>query len=195
MKFQPFHPTTTQLQAFLAKQEKSNFSYKEIGQTKNNKVIGYDNDEVEVYLGRGEVVWEAAKKALSNWQHFPVHWAKIHAESMPPYEGQTVVVLFKLFGLWWFNAARLVYTFDESHRFGFAYGTLEQHVEQGEEIFWIYKNEKGEVFYQIKAFSKPNWWAVKLAYPLARSFQRRFQRDSFERMKNIAEQAQKNAGI
>lgn len=185
MKFQPFYPSPEQLYTFLKQQEKDSFSYTEIGATKNPKVIGYDNDEATTLLGEGDAIWEAAKTALQNWQHFPTSWTKIHAEYTPPQKGQTVLVLFHLFGLWWLNSARLVYTFEESHRFGFAYGTLNQHVECGEEVFWIERNEAGQVFYGIKAFSTPNWWAVKLVYPLARSFQRRFRQDSFAQMKRL----------
>lgn len=185
MKFQFSKPNPTQLKAFLQQQEKDNFSYPEIGATQQTSVAGYDNDDAHVLLGEGDAVWYAAKKALQDWQHFPFAWTKIHTTSTPPQKGQTVIVLFRLFGLWWLNSTRLVYTFDEPNRYGFAYGTLNEHVERGEEVFWIEKNKAGQVFYHIKAFSRPNWWGVKLAYPLARHFQRRFRRDSSLQMKKL----------
>ncbi|MEM6697597.1 MAG: DUF1990 family protein, partial [Bacteroidota bacterium] len=78
------------------------------------------------------------------------------------------------------------------NRFGFAYGTLTKHVEMGEECFWIERNEAGEIYYCIKAFSRPNYWYVKLAKPLARLFQRRFVQQSFETMKKLSIHSKSN---
>ena len=95
------------------------------------------------------------------------------------------MVLFKIFSIWWINSARIVYTIDNENKFGFAYGTLPGHLEKGEECFWIEKDESGSVYYHIKAFSKPAYWFVWLVYPLARTFQRRFVKESLTRMKKI----------
>ena len=65
----------------------------------------------------------------------------------------------------------------------FAYGTLDSHVEMGEEIFYIERNAEGEIYYKIEAFSRPNKWFTKIAYPVARAWQRRFVRESFLGMK------------
>ncbi len=63
-------------------------------------------------------------------------------------------------------------------RFGFAYGTLPAHVEQGEERFTVERHANGEVWYDLRAFSKPRYWPVRIGKPLARRLQRRFVRDS-----------------
>ena len=64
------------------------------------------------------------------------------------------------FGFWSLNACRIVYTIDEEGpvvRFGFAYGTLPDHAEQGEERFSVeWHHEDGTVWYDILAFSRPN---------------------------------------
>jgi uncharacterized protein (UPF0548 family) len=92
-------------------------------------------------------------------------------------------------GLWWLNAARIVYVIDDdatpalcaagvARRFGFAYGTLPAHVEQGEERFSVELREDGGVWYDLRAFSRPRYWPVWLARPVARRLQARFVRES-----------------
>ena len=63
-------------------------------------------------------------------------------------------------------------------RFGFAYGTLFAHVEQGEERFSVELREDGSVWYDLRAFSKPRYWPVRIAKPIARRLQAKFVRDS-----------------
>jgi len=70
-------------------------------------------------------------------------------------------------------------------RFGFAYGTLPDHAETGEERFTIeWHPNDDSVWYDILAFSRPNKLAAKLGYPITRVFQRRFARDSNERLRS-----------
>src|SRR5262249_58341872 len=96
--------------------------------------------------------------------------------------GQVVAVIARLFGLWWLNACRIVYVVNEEERvkrFGFAYGTLPQHAESGEERFTVEWHEADDaVWYDIVAFSRPQQLLTRLAYPLVRRLQKRFARDS-----------------
>jgi uncharacterized protein (UPF0548 family) len=72
-------------------------------------------------------------------------------------------------------------------RFGFAYGTLPEHAEQGEERFSVeWHRDSDLVSYDILSFSRPGNAAVKFAYPLARWLQRRFLRHSLAAMANAA---------
>lgn len=171
---------------FLSLKKQADYSYQPLLGTQSASVKGFDNDLNGILLGKGEHVWDKAKEALKKWEQFPPEWTRIYNASTPLEKGQTVAVLFKLFGIWWINSARIIYNFDEDHRFGFAYGTLEGHVEKGEECFWIEKDEEGNIYYKIKAFSKPEFWGAKLAYPLARAYQRRFVKDSMNRMKSLS---------
>jgi len=90
-----------------------------------------------------------------------------------------VVVIIRAGGLWWTNAARIVYAVDEAtelaSRFGFAYGTLPGHAESGEERFTVERDRsEDEVWYIILAFSLPQKTLVRLGYPLSRRLQRSF---------------------
>lgn len=79
------------------------------------------------------------------------------------------------------NAARIVYVIEQEGRnekYGFAYGTLADHGEIGEERFTVEFNRDDQaVWYDLYAFSRP-LTAALLAYPFSRMLQKRFARDS-----------------
>lgn len=189
-------PSQENLKLFLKNSRKLNFSYSEIGASQGDFPNGYDHDRNEIELGFGDEVWEAAKEAIRDWQMFPGDWANIFTSKTPIKKGETVSIYVRVFGTWWCNSCKIVYTFDEPNRFGFAYGTLTNHFEQGEEIFMVEKDESGRVFYKIQAFSKPRFWLVKLGYPMARFFQKKFVRESKLNMKKaVSEKVEKSSYV
>lgn len=116
------------------------------------------------------------------WRMFPEEWTKISVLNDEPISaGVTLAMQARALGIWWVNACRVVYTIEELEpvrRYGFAYGTLPAHVEQGEELFTVEQWADRTVWYRIQAFSQPRFWPVKLAQPIARLLQRNFVRDS-----------------
>jgi uncharacterized protein (UPF0548 family) len=94
-------------------------------------------------------------------------------------------VLVHHLGLWSLNGCRIVYSVgDGESSFGFAYGTLTNHAEMGEEIFEISLNPESEqVIYRIRAVSKPRAILARIGYPYTRLCQARFRRDSIAAMK------------
>ena len=100
----------------------------------------------------------------------------------------------RLFGLWWLNACRIVYVVDEPgpvQRYGFAYGTLPEHAESGEERFTVeWHQADAAVWYDILAFSRPQQLLARLGYPLARRLQKRFARDSAAAMQRAVAECQ-----
>ena len=138
-------------------------------------------DHNRALLGHGEPAFRAACDALRRWRMFPAPWALIQPAETPIEEGRVVAMLAHALGLWWLNTCRIVYVLDEAapvRRFGFAYGTLPRHVERGEERFSVEWLADDSVWYDIRAFSRPRYWATRLGYPVARALQRRFVRDS-----------------
>ncbi len=88
-------------------------------------------------------------------------------------------------GFWSLNGCRVVYGIGdrESREFGFAYGTLTNHGERGEEIFKVsLDRDSGAVSYTIRAVAQPRAALARLGYPLVRSLQARFRRDSARAM-------------
>jgi uncharacterized protein (UPF0548 family) len=189
MLFQLNSPNKQQLDALIVEQKVKPFSYPHITDTsltieqKTPKGFRYDNNSV--LIGTGEAVFQAACAAIRHWQMFPGGWADIYARDTPLEAGRIVVMCARVWGIWWLNCARIVFTVNEPNRFGFAYGTLEHHAESGEELFQVRMNDAGEVFYEILAFSRPRHWMARLAFPIARYHQRKFVKHSFQNMKNI----------
>jgi uncharacterized protein (UPF0548 family) len=69
-------------------------------------------------------------------------------------------------------ACRVVKIFDDENQWGFAYGTLPHHVEQGEELFLVERRSDGTVHFSVSAFSRPRHPLVKVGAPVARAVQR-----------------------
>ena len=69
------------------------------------------------------------------------------------------------------------------NRFGFAYGTLDDHMETGEERFSVeFRREDDSVWYDLFAFSRPRHPLARVGRPISRMLQRRFARDSLAAM-------------
>src|SRR5688572_21160574 len=159
------------------------FSYPEVGASRHNSARprGYDLDHNRARVGNGPADYAAACAAIRAWRMFPAPWTRIAPSDAPIQVDEIVVMQAHALGLWWMNAARIVYTIDEhgpAPRFGFAYGTLDAHVEQGEERFSVELHEDGAVWYDVRAFSRPRYWPVRIGRPLARRLQARFVRES-----------------
>ena len=189
--FLPREPSAQLVSKFIARQRDLPFSYAEVGATGKTPPAGYTVDHNRIQLGRGKQVYEGAVDALRHWRQFDLGWVTVVPTGVPVEVGATVAVRARTFGLWSLSAARIVYLINENEpvqRFGFAYGTLPDHVERGEERFiveWQLKDDS--VWYDILAFSQPRHPFVRLSFPLARVLQNRFVRDSKRRMLEITD--------
>ena len=96
--------------------------------------------------------------------------------------GQTVALVARAAGLWVTNACRVVYVVEEDEplrRLAFAYGTLADHAERGEERFQVeWRHDDDTVWYDILAFSRPQQWLSRLAKVYVRRKQKQFGRES-----------------
>ena len=66
---------------------------------------------------------------------------------------------------------RVVDVVDERDRFGFTYGTLSVHPEQGEESFTVIRTDDGAIGFQIVAASRPRHVLARAFPPVARRLQ------------------------
>ena len=175
-------PSEDDVRHFISAQEHSRFSYPEVGASASNTPNGYTVDHNRVQLGRGEVTWYRAVKAIHGWQMFNMPWMHLHWPTAPIQAGTNVAVLVRHFGFYSLNACRIVYVIQEDEpltRFGFAYGTLAEHAERGEERFTVEWNRAEDtVWYDILAFSRPQKTLARLGYPLSRSLQTKFAKGS-----------------
>ncbi|MEJ7849731.1 MAG: DUF1990 domain-containing protein [Pyrinomonadaceae bacterium] len=169
-------------------QKHSTFSYRDIGATRNSgEPGGYTVDHNRIQLGSGRETFVRAVEAVRKWRMFDLSWTELYFDNTPIEVDETVAILINHFGFWSLNAVRIVYVLDESsddiEKFGFAYGTLTEHGERGEERFSVEYNKTDEsVWYDLYAFSQPNHFLAKLGYPMSRYLQKQFAADSKQAM-------------
>jgi uncharacterized protein (UPF0548 family) len=171
-------PSEYEVQVFVSRQSRSSFSYAEVGASVTTPPANYNIDHNRIQLGRGEATWNRAVEAVRRWQMFNIPWLRLYWPTSPIRVGTDVAVSVHDFGFYSLNACRIVYVVEEDEpvkRYGFAYGTLAEHAERGEERFTIEWNRRDDtVWYDILAFSRPHQMLARFGYPLSRLLQRRF---------------------
>ena len=165
---------------FLSAQQNQPFSYDDVGSSRREAPQGYIVDHNRIKLGQGVQVFERAECAVTKWKMFDMPWIDLCWPDTPVQLGADVAVVISHLGFWSMNACRIVYVTDEhgsSEKYGFAYGTLPDHGERGEERFTVELNADQTVWYDLYALSRPSTVA-RVAYPFTRLLQKRFARDS-----------------
>lgn len=182
-------PSAAEIAKFISASRDLPFSYREVEASQGDLPLGYNIDHNRTKLGVGKDVFDQAVASLKEWRQFDLGWISIVPPAVPLETGAVVAVLAKHFGFWSLNACRVVYLINEdgpSERFGFAYGTLSNHVERGEERFMIERlGQDDSVWYDILAFSRPNQLLIQMGFVYARRLQKRFARDSMAVMRSI----------
>jgi uncharacterized protein (UPF0548 family) len=144
-------------------------------------------DELTAAIGHGETDVQRARTALVAWKHFDIGWVELFPKEAPIDTGTVVAVLIRHLGFWSLNGARVLYHVggnDNQTSFGFAYGTLTNHAEHGEELFEVRIDpDSGDVIYRIRAVSWPQSPLARIGQPIVRLLQARFRRDSAAAMK------------
>ena len=183
-------PTPAAIDRFLRESRDLPLSYEPVGilnSTSTNRRV----DEQVVAIGKGEGDFARACAALEAWTQFDIGWVELFPRHAPIHPGTVVSVLIRHLGIWSLNGCRVVYTVgDDRSRFGFAYGTLTNHEEAGEELFEVFIDPHTEaVMYRIRATSWPYAAIAHLGQPIVRVLQRRFRRDSALAMQRAANTA------
>jgi uncharacterized protein (UPF0548 family) len=144
-------------------------------------------DEAIVAIGRGDTDLARARAALMAWKQFDIGWIETFPRDAQVAVGTVVAVLIRHLGFWSLNGCRVLYTvggLNEDARFGFAYGTLTNHAESGEELFEVFIDpQTDQVLYRIRAASWPQATLARVGQPIVRGLQARFRRDSAAAMK------------
>jgi len=181
-------PSPAAIDRFVAGSRALPLSYAPLG-ISTTAPAGYALDETVVTIGRGPADFERARAALAAWEHYAFDWVELYPRRPPIEVGANVVVLVRHLGFWSLNGCRIVQVFGyaSGDRFGFAYGTLINHAEQGEEIFEVYRDpESDDVLYRIRAVSRPRAALAYAGYPITRALQARFRCQSAEVMRRAA---------
>jgi uncharacterized protein (UPF0548 family) len=160
---------------FISEQSDQQFSYPEVGFSREAAPNRYNADHHRAKLGQGFEIFERGKAAIRAWKMFDMPWLELCWPDAPIEAGTGVAVAVSHLGFWSLNACRIVYVIEEPgklERYGFAYGTLPQHGEIGEERFTVeYDRENENVWYDVYALSRPGPFA-RLAYPYTRSLEK-----------------------
>jgi uncharacterized protein (UPF0548 family) len=183
--FLAHRPSAREIEEFIKQSINLPLSYEQVGLAKQSP-SDFKIDQASGVIGRGKTTFERAKLALREWRHFELGWVEIFPKNASIEPATTVAVLVHHFGFWSLNGCRVVYELGDrpdDTSFGFAYGTLTNHAEMGEEIFQVsISPESEEVSYRIRAASKPRATLARIGYPITRMLQARFRRDSIAAM-------------
>jgi uncharacterized protein (UPF0548 family) len=176
-------PSGATIETYLRGRQREPFSYREVGASRAQEAPdNYAVDHNRVPLGSGEECFAKAVAAVRSWQMFKVGWCRVYPAKAPIEVGTIVAVGINHFGFWSLNACRIVYVLEERGavlKYGFAYGTLPDHGESGEERFSVeWDQENGAVSYDLYAFSRPQHPLARLGYPLSRRLQKQFAQES-----------------
>jgi uncharacterized protein (UPF0548 family) len=161
------------------------FSYPEVGATNGQLPKGYAINHTRKKLGQGQLAFDSACDALRSWQQLQLGWVDCWPRNAALVPGEQIAVIGRAFGLWWLNACRVAYVIDEREhqaRFGYAHGTLPDHLAIGEERFLVEMSDDQAVWIDILAFSRPNTAVARIGYPMMRRAQSRFGRESAQRL-------------
>ena len=181
-------PSDARIRRFLADQRSLPFSYPEVGASREGAPPGYPVNRRRGRLGAGAEAFARAVEALRSWKMYELAWTKLCWPEVPIAEGAVVGVIAHHFGVWSLNACRITYVVEEEgtllSRYGFAFGTLPGHMEQGEERFTVEWDRAGDsVWYEVFAFARPAHPLARVGQPLVGLVQRRFAAESLRAMR------------
>ena len=75
---------------------------------------------------------------------------------------------------WTRMPCQVVWAVEEPERCGFAYGSMDGHLERGEAAFVLDAMGEQKTRFTVTSFSKPGHWATRLGAPVVRRLQSRF---------------------
>lgn len=174
-------PSPETIDRFLRESQDLPLSYGPVGIV-TGATAGQRLDVSTVAIGHGKADFERARVALMAWKQFDLGWVEVFPPDAPVAVGTVVAVLIRHLGFWSLNGCRVLYWVgrpDDEARFGFAYGTLTNHAEAGEELFEVFIDPRtNEVGYRIRAISWPYAMLAHVGQPIVRVLQARFRSHS-----------------
>ena len=165
-------PTDAVLTALIEQCRADSLTYECVGMTKlATAPRGYRRVQWSRPLGRSDDVFARACNALRQWR---VHeGAGLAVVADGPLAVGAIVAMSAPLPVGFIDVVcRVVDVEDEADRFGFSYGTLSVHPEEGEESFTVTRSRGDGVVFQIVAVSRPHEVLAKVGAPFARRLQR-----------------------
>lgn len=182
----PRRPSSDTIDRFLEASRDAPLSYGSSGIIDVPSVPG-TRDQAAVVIGRGAGDFARARAALMAWRHFNLGWVEVFPRRAPVAPGTVVALLIRHLGFWSLNGCRVVSRVgspSDQARCGYAYGTLTNHAESGEEAFAVVLDpQTDEVSYCIRAISWPQARLARIGQPYVRILQARFREHSADAMR------------
>lgn len=170
LAYSPFRPSPVALERLRQHAESEAFTYHGLGGTVTGDYpAGYHEHSSELTV---EADWNAAREAIRQWAGHRSVGGVLDPPVPPLREGATMAFGVRVFGIWATGTCRIVDVIDSDAEFGFSYGTLPHHPEEGEELFAVENNRDGTVTFRVAAFSKPAGLVTRLIGPFGRFIQR-----------------------
>ena len=161
------------LQRMVEDLEGAEPTYRDIGGTLAGiRPEGFHHDHYETSLGEGRHTFLRAVEGLKTWKAHRLLGMGVFPASQAILTGATVVLTFGSPLIALAVPCRIVTVVDGQTQWGFAYGTLPGHPEQGEEAFIVSMSPDQNVRFEIEAFSRPGDPFVKLSGPIGRAMQK-----------------------
>jgi uncharacterized protein (UPF0548 family) len=180
-------PKRERLDALWTEASNAQPTYSEVGASAGTEMpTGYRHDRYQITLGSGSDVFDRAITALKGWEMHINAGLSVFPQSQPLALGTTVLVVVRQGPLSTIAPCRIVYVVEEPERFGFAYGTLPGHPEQGEEAFLVERSPDGNVRLTITAFSRPRDPLARMGGLVTRWIQTRTTKAYLDAMKGLA---------
>lgn len=177
-----FEPSDEKIRNFLAAQRDLPFSYAEVGASRETIPTGYPVNHHRIKLGNGADAYERAKAAVENWTMYQTGWTRIHPPKVPVAVGAVVCAVVNHGFCRSVNPCRIIYVLEEAGsvaRYGFAFGTLPGHSEEGEERFTVERRgDDDSVWFELLSFARPHDVLAKIGFPFVGFFQRKFAEDA-----------------
>ena len=180
-------PSRHRLVELLERISSASLTYSDIGATRSSSLpFGYRDDRYQRVLGTEDAVFERAARGLRAWRAHEGAGVEVFPDDAPVEAGRTVLLTVRAGAAWVIAPCRVVYVIEEDDRWGFAYGTLPGHPEQGEEAFVVERDQSGIATFRITAFSRPSALLARIGGPITRVVQRRVTSQYLDALAKVA---------
>jgi uncharacterized protein (UPF0548 family) len=145
-------------------------TYAEVGATRDRPLpSGYHHLTYRTSLGRGGFA-STAEDILSFRMHRELG-VRIRSSAPRAAPGVDVACGLGLGPVRLWAPCRVIWVTETENEAGFGYGTLPGHPERGEESFVLSRDDGGQLWFTVTAFSRPAVWYARAAGPVVPVFQ------------------------
>jgi uncharacterized protein (UPF0548 family) len=150
------------------------FTYSDVGRTSPGAELpaGYRHVLRRARVGSGEPAFAAVASSMREWGIHRGAGLRVRADG-PPAEDVRFATGIGVGPLRLWVPCRVVWVCDEPRRYGYGFGTLPGHPARGEEAFLVTRAADDEVWFEVRAFSRPASWYARLGRPAANLLQDR----------------------